>query len=238
MRKNMKFLVPALSLALAIFSAFFLFHPGIGRLAVENPGKTAFMKYREAEWNRDGRDLRIRQKWVPLGRISRYAVQAVVISEDGKFWRHNGFDFDAMQKALEKNLQAGRWKFGGSTISQQLVKNLYLSPSKNPIRKIREAILTWRIERNLSKRRILELYLNVAEWGDGIFGIEAASRRYYGKQSSELTPMEAATLVAVLPNPTRYKADRPSRYIRKKAQFIHNVMVRRGVVASETASAP
>lgn len=238
MQKNMKFLVPAISLALAFFSAFFLFHPGIGRLARENPGKTAFMKYREAEWNRDGRDLRIRQKWVPLGRISRYAVQAVVISEDGKFWRHNGFDFDAMQKAFEKNIQAGRWKFGGSTISQQLVKNLFLSPSKNPVRKIREAILTWRIERNLSKRRILELYLNVVEWGDGIFGIEAASRRYYGKPSSELTPMEAATLVAVLPNPTRYRADRPSRYIQKKAQFIYNVMVRRGVVVSETASVP
>lgn len=236
MRKNMKFLVPALSLALAVFSALFLFEPGIGRLAGENPGKTAFMKYREAEWNRDGKDLRIRQKWVPIGQISHYAVQAVVISEDGKFWRHSGFDFDAMQKALEKNLQAGKLKYGGSTISQQLVKNLFLSPSKNPIRKIREAVLTWRIERVLSKRRILELYLNVVEWGEGIFGIEAASRRYYGKSASELTPMEASTLVAVLPNPTRYRADRPSRYIQKKAKVIYNMMVRRGIVTPETAS--
>jgi monofunctional biosynthetic peptidoglycan transglycosylase len=238
MLKKIQFVVPALSLALAVFSAFFLFHPGIDRLARENPGKTAFMKYREAEWNRNGRDVHIQQKWVPLRRISPYIVQAVIISEDGKFWHHSGFDFDAMQKAFEKNIRAGRWKYGGSTISQQLVKNLYLSPSKNPVRKIREAILTWRIERNLSKRRILELYLNIVEWGDGIFGIEAASRRYFGKPSSELTPMEAATLVAVLPNPTRYRADRPSRYIQKKANFIYRVMVRKGVVIAETASTP
>jgi monofunctional biosynthetic peptidoglycan transglycosylase len=160
-------------------------------------------------------------------------VKAVLIAEDDKFYSHEGFDFEAMQKALEKDIKAGKLKYGGSTISQQLAKNLFLSPSKNPLRKAKEVILTWRIENNLSKRRILELYLNVAEWGDGIFGVEAASRHYYGKSAADLTPMEAARLAVVLPNPLKLNPTGTSKYVEKRAEIVYGIMVRRGIVIEE-----
>jgi monofunctional biosynthetic peptidoglycan transglycosylase len=111
----------------------------------------------------------------------------VLIAEDDKFWTHEGFDYEAIQKAIEKDIKKRKFVLGGSTISQQLAKNLYLTPSKNPVRKIKEAILTWRLEKNLSKKRIIELYLNVVEWGDGLFGIEVAARHHFGKSVSDLT---------------------------------------------------
>jgi len=192
------------------------------------------MKYREREWSRQGKKYSILQKWVPLSRISPYLIKAVLIAEDDKFWRHEGFDYEAIQTALEKNIKAKKFKLGGSTISQQLSKNLYLTPSKNPIRKIREAIITWKLERELSKRRILELYLNVAEWGDrGIFGIEMAARHYYGKSAAELEPEEAARLAAVLPNPRKYNPVGGSRYVRYRSDLIYRIMVKRGIVIPE-----
>lgn len=192
------------------------------------------MKYREREWSRQGKKYSILQKWVPLSRISPYLIKAVLIAEDDKFWRHEGFDYEAIQTALEKNIKAKKFKLGGSTISQQLSKNLYLTPSKNPIRKIREAIITWKLERELSKRRILELYLNVAEWGDrGIFGIEMAARHYYGKSAAELGPEEAARLAAVLPNPRKYNPVGGSRYVRYRSDLIYRIMVKRGIVIPE-----
>jgi len=157
----------------------------------------------------------------------------VIISEDDKFWSHHGFDLDAIQKALEKNVEKGKFKFGGSTISQQLTKNLYLTPDKNPIRKFKEAVITWRIERTLSKRRILELYLNVVEWGEGIFGAETASLHYFGKPAALLTAQEAAKLVVILPNPRKYRLDGSSQYVEKRAQIIYNIMVRRGIAVPE-----
>ena len=138
-----------------------------------------------------------------------------------------------MQKALEKDIKKKKFKAGGSTISQQLTKNLYLSPSKNPIRKLKEAILTWRIERQLSKRRIMELYLNVVEWGDGIYGIEAAAWKHFGKSAAGLTALEAATLAAVIPNPRRYRTDGTSRYVGNQSERIYQIMVRRGIVIPE-----
>jgi len=192
------------------------------------------MKYREREWRKKGEPYRIHQEWVSLSRISPYLIKAVLIAEDDKFWRHQGFDYDAIRKALEKDIKQKKFKLGGSTITQQLTKNLYLSPVKNPIRKLREAIITWRIERALPKKRILELYLNVAEWGDyGIFGIEAASRRYYGKPASLLDAREASRLAAVLPNPRRYSPIGDSRYVLKRSDIIYSVMVRRGIVVPE-----
>ena len=165
---------------------------------------------------------------MPLSKISPYAAKAVLIAEDDKFYAHEGFDFEAMQKAVEKDIKLGKLKYGGSTISQQLAKNLYLSPSKNPMRKAKEVILTWRIENNLSKRRILEIYLNVAEWGDGIFGIEAASRHYFGKSAAELTPMEAARLAVVLPNPLKLNPTGTSKYVEKRAEIVYGIMVKAG----------
>lgn len=218
---------------LLLIVASCLVYPDVSALEKKRPAKSAFMEYRERQWQKAGLKKRIRQEWVPLSRISPYAVKAVIISEDDKFWSHEGFDFEAIQKALEKDIRKGRFKSGGSTISQQLVKNLYLSPSKNPVRKLREAILTWRLERNLSKRRIVELYLNVAEWGDGIFGIEAASRHYFAKAAADLTAREAARLAVVLPNPLRYHPTAGGPYVERRAEAIHRIMVRRGIVVPD-----
>lgn len=212
---------------------YYFFYPDVSTLKKVNPKKTSFMEYRERQWKQEGRKGKVQQRWVPLGRISPYAVKAVIIAEDDKFWRHEGFDFEAIQKALEKDLQKRSFKVGGSTISQQLAKNLYLTPSKNPIRKIKEAIITWRLERNLSKRRIIELYLNFAEWGDGIFGIELAAQRYFGKAAEDLTAAESARLAAVLPNPLKYNPVGDSAYVKKRAERIYGIMVRRGIVIPE-----
>ena len=213
--------------------AWFFFMPDIQKLKKENPGKTSFMEYREKEWEKKGRKYTIHQEWVPISTISPYLMKAVLIAEDDKFWKHEGFDYEAIQKALEKDIKAKRFKLGGSTISQQLAKNLYLSPARNPIRKIAEAAITWKMERVLSKRRILELYLNVVEWGEGIFGAEAASRHYFGKSSSALTPEEAARLAAVLPNPRKYNPTGDQRYVANRSGLIYSIMVKRGIVIPE-----
>lgn len=210
--------------------AYYFIFPDISFLKKSNPKKTSFMEYREREWKEKGKKIKIRQVWVPISQISPYLVKAVLIAEDDKFWHHEGFDFEAIEKAVEKNIRAGKFKAGGSTISQQLAKNLYLTPSKNPIRKIKEAILTWRIERSLSKKRILELYLNAAEWGEGIFGIEAAAQHYYGKPASSISPEEAARLASVLPNPRKYNPLGTSRYVENRSKIIYNIMVKRGIV--------
>jgi monofunctional biosynthetic peptidoglycan transglycosylase len=207
--------------------------PGVSKYQKVNPVKTSFMEYREDEWRSQGKGIRIQQRWVPLGRISPYMIKAVIIAEDDKFWRHEGFDYDAIQKAIEKDLKQRKLKAGGSTISQQLAKNMFLTPSRNPVRKIREAIYTWRMEENLSKKRILELYLNVAEWGEGIFGIEMASRHHFGKSAAALSAMEAARLAAVLPNPRLYSPTGNSRYVNYRSQKIYGIMVRRGIVIED-----
>lgn len=208
---------------------FYFVYPDIGKLAKVNPKKSAFMEYREAEWAEQGKKIKITQYWVPLGAISPTLVKAVLIGEDDKFYHHEGFDFDAIQKAIERDIKEKKFKFGGSTISQQLAKNLFLSPSKNPVRKVKEAILAWRLENTLSKKRILELYLNVAEWGEGIFGIEAAARHYYGKSAASLSPYEAARLASVLPNPRRYNPLGQSSYVENRSHIIYNIMQRRGI---------
>jgi monofunctional biosynthetic peptidoglycan transglycosylase len=213
--------------------AYYFISPDVSKLKKENPRKTSFMEYREREWKEKGKKIKIRQIWVSISHISPYLVKAVLIAEDDKFWHHEGFDLEAIEKAVEKNIKAGKFKVGGSTISQQLAKNLYLTPSKNPIRKIKEAVLTWRIEKKLSKKRILELYLNVAEWGEGIFGIEAAARHYYGKSASALSPEEAARLASVLPNPRKYNPLGTSRYVENRSKIIYNIMVKRGIVIPE-----
>jgi monofunctional biosynthetic peptidoglycan transglycosylase len=231
--KFIKILVFLVLFALVAGIGFYMVYPDVARLKKENPKKTSFMEYREEEWRKKGKKVRIQKKWVSLGQISPYIMKAVIIAEDDKFWSHKGFDLDAIQKAIEKDIEKGKFKFGGSTISQQLVKNLYLTPSKNPLRKVKEAIITWRLERALNKRRILELYLNVVEWGEGIFGIEAAAQHHYGKPAIALSPQEAARLAAVLPNPRRYRPTGSSQYVEKRATIIYNIMVKRGIVVPE-----
>lgn len=214
------------------FVALYMVYPNVGKLRDRDPEKTSFMRFREREWKRGEKNGEIVKTWVPLSRISSHAVLAVTISEDDKFWTHEGFDIEGIRAAAEKNLKQKKLKYGGSTISQQLAKNLYLSPDKNILRKVKETILTWRIEHTLSKKRIIELYLNVAEWGDGIFGIEAASRAYFHRSTASLTAEQAARLAAVLPNPRRYRADASTGYIVRRANGILSIMARRGVAAS------
>ena len=232
-RKSYKLLIFPVLLSAILGIAYLAFMPDISRLKKENPAKTAFMEYREKEWKEKGRKVQIRQAWVPLPRISPFLVKAVLIAEDDKFWSHEGFDYESIKEAVEKDLQAGKLKFGGSTISQQLAKNLYLSSAKSFWRKILEAFLTWRMERVLSKKRILELYLNVVEWGDGIFGAEAASRHYFEKPASMLSPREAARLAVVLPSPRKLNPTGTQRYVDIRAEVIYRIMQKWGIVPPE-----
>ena len=213
--------------------AYLLMMPDLSKLKKENPKKTALMEYRARTSKAKKKVYRIDQRWARYSKLSPYLIKAVLIAEDDKFWEHEGFDYEAIQKAIEKDLKAKKFKSGGSTITQQLARNLFLSPEKSLIRKISEAVITWRMEKVLSKKRILELYLNVAEWGEGIFGAEAASRHYFGTSSSELTPQEAARLAAILPNPRRYSPVGDQRYVINRSNLIYSVMVRRGIVIPE-----
>jgi monofunctional biosynthetic peptidoglycan transglycosylase len=231
--KNAKFALGFVVIAGLLSLLYLLAVPNVTKLKKENPKKTALMEYREMAPKEKRKTYRIYQSWVPFSKMSPYLIKAVLISEDDKFWKHEGFDYEAIQKAIEKDLKAKKFKFGGSTITQQLARNLYLSPEKSLIRKIYEAIITWRMEKVLSKKRILELYLNVAEWGEGIFGVEAASRHYFGKPSSELTPEEAARLASVLPNPRKYNPVGDQRYVINRSNLIYSIMIQRGMVIPE-----
>ncbi len=185
-----------------------------------NPGSTAFMEEQLDRLQDKKPDARLKHQWVPYEKISNNLKRALVAAEDGKFLDHDGFDWEAIQEAYEKNLKKGRIVAGGSTISQQLAKNLFLSASKNPLRKGEEAIITVMIERFMSKRRILEIYMNVIEWGDGVFGAEAAARHYYGTSAASLSPEQAARLAAMVPNPRWYDAHRGSRGLGRRAGII------------------
>ncbi|HVO68248.1 MAG TPA: monofunctional biosynthetic peptidoglycan transglycosylase [Syntrophales bacterium] len=233
MKKLIKILLVILSAALFLSIGVYFVYPDVSKLRKMHLKKTAFMEYREQEWQSQNKKKKISCQWIPLAQVSPYVIKAVIIAEDDKFWTHEGFDYDAIQKAIEKDIKKKKFAIGGSTISQQLAKNLYLTPSKNPVRKIKEAILTWRIERNLSKKRIIELYLNVAEWGDGLFGIGVAAHSYFGKSASELTAKEAARLASVLPNPRRFNPAGDSRYVENRSDKIYEIMVRRGIVIPE-----
>jgi monofunctional biosynthetic peptidoglycan transglycosylase len=233
MKRLISIIVVTLISALFLSIGLYFVYPDVSKLKRVYPKKTAFMEYREKEWQSHGKKKNIVQQWVSLSQIPPYVIKAVIIAEDDKFWTHEGFDYEAMQKAIEKDIKKRKFVLGGSTISQQLAKNLYLTPSKNPVRKIKEAILTWRLERNLSKKRIIELYLNVVEWGDGLFGIEAAARHHFGKTVSELTAQEAARLAAALPNPVRYNPAGTSKFVESRSDRIYEIMVRRGIAIAE-----
>ncbi|MEO6564210.1 MAG: monofunctional biosynthetic peptidoglycan transglycosylase [Nitrosospira sp.] len=189
-----------------------------------DPTTSAFMQARLDVLRQKNPAAVLRTKWVPYERISHNLKRAIIAAEDGKFLEHEGFDFDAIQKAYEKNLKKGRLVAGGSTISQQLAKNLFLSDKKTPWRKIEEAIITLMLENVMSKRRILEIYLNVIEWGNGIFGAEAAMRYYYGVSTSSVTAEQAAQLAAMVPNPRFYDRNRNTPWLLRKTDIILNRM--------------
>jgi monofunctional biosynthetic peptidoglycan transglycosylase len=232
LRKYIKYAALGLVLFFTVDIGRYFVYPNVSDLATQKPIPTAFMEYRKAQWADEGKQKSIDQIWVDFRSISPYLVKAVLISEDDGFWKNDGFEKEEMMQAFEKNLKAGKFVAGGSTLTQQLAKNIYLSPSKNPVRKLKEAILTYRMNKALSKRRIIELYLNCAEWGDGIFGIEAAARHYYGKSARNLSAMEAAKLAAILPNPIIYQPEQKGR-IAKKSAYLYKIMTQRGIIVKE-----
>lgn len=185
-----------------------------------NPASTAFMERRLESLRAQHPRAVLRQRWVAYGKISANLKRAVVAAEDARFLDHDGFDWEAIEKAMAKNERRGRIVAGASTISQQLAKNLFLSGERSWLRKGEEALITWMMERTLSKRRILELYLNVAEWGDGVFGAEAAARYHFGIPAAVLSAEQAAWLAAILPSPTRYARGQMTPYLSRRVATI------------------
>lgn len=185
-----------------------------------NPSRSAFMSSRLADMREDDPEAELHYRWVPYQRISPNLKRAVMGAEDAKFLDHDGFDWEGMQAAWEKNLKKGHVVAGGSTISQQLAKNLFLSGKRTPWRKLEEAAITLMLEQMMSKQRIYEIYLNVIEWGDGVFGAEAAARHYFRKPASALSTDEAARLAAMVPNPRFYDAHRSTRYLERRTRII------------------
>ncbi|MEK7338008.1 MAG: monofunctional biosynthetic peptidoglycan transglycosylase [candidate division NC10 bacterium] len=180
--------------------------PDVRGLATAPPARTALVRLRAAEAAARGRTPLRQQVWVHLAAISPHLKHAVVVAEDAGFYGHGGVDFPELREAILRDLKAGRLLRGGSTLTMQLARTLYLSPRKTPLRKLREILIAWRLEAALSKDRILELYLNLVEWGDGIYGAEATARHYFGKGATDLTPEEAAALAARLPSPRRMRS--------------------------------
>lgn len=185
-----------------------------------NPGMTSFMEVRLEQLREKNSKYELKHQWQPYERISVHLKRAVVAAEDDKFIDHEGFDWVGIQKAMEKNERKGRIVAGGSTISQQLAKNLFLSASKTPWRKAQEAVITLMLEILWDKRRILEVYLNVVEWGDGVFGAEAAARRYFGTSAARLGAEQAARLAVMLPAPRRFERNPYSGYLNGRTQLI------------------
>lgn len=185
-----------------------------------NPGETAFMQRELARLRQTRPQATLRHQWVAYDRISNHLKRAVITSEDARFIEHEGVDWEAIEKAYESNLRRGRIARGGSTITQQLAKNLFLSPERSYLRKGQELILTYMIELVWDKRRILEVYLNVAEWGEGVFGAEAAARHYYGVPAAQLGAEQSARLAAMLPRPRFYDRHRGSAYLARRTEAI------------------
>jgi monofunctional biosynthetic peptidoglycan transglycosylase len=185
-----------------------------------NPSSSAFMEDRLEILQDKSPEAKLRHRWAPYKKISSNLKRAVVAAEDAKFTDHEGFDWEGIQKAYEKNLKKGRIVAGGSTISQQLAKNLFLSTKRTPWRKLEEAIITLMLEKMMSKRRILEIYLNVIEWGNGVFGAEAAARHYFKTSAATLSAGQAARLAAMIPNPRYYDTHRNTRGLAKRTGII------------------
>ena len=195
--------------------------PDVRPLAKENPTTTAFIELRKDEARSAGRaKFTIRQQWVPYRQISPLLKRAVIVTEDAAFFDHDGVDLNEIRASLERNWEEGQFLRGGSTITQQLAKNLYLSPSRNPVRKLTELLIARRLEAALSKQRILEIYLNMIEWGDGIFGCEAASRAYFGKSCASLDYQEAALMAGAIINPREHSPAHPTKRLLRRQEII------------------
>ena len=224
----------ALTLSSAVYLTYLTVSlPSVEPLRSENPETTSLMRMRADEARAQGKEPQRTQYWVPLSAISERVVQAVRMGEDAAFFGHSGFDFHEIRQSVRRNLERGEYARGASTITQQLAKNVFLSTEKSLHRKLKEAILTYRLERALAKNRILEIYLNVIEWGDGIYGIEAASRTYFGKPAASLDAAEAAFLAAMIPNPRRLNPATRFQSLKAGQQRILGWMFRAGFLSEE-----
>ena len=219
-RPLLKLLLAAVLLTGACAALWVVWLPDVKPLKKRPPATTAYIELRKKQALAKGRKLDLRWTWVASDAISENLKRAVVTAEDDEFWRHDGVDWAAIRAAYERNRKAGRFAAGGSTITMQLARNLFLSPSKNPLRKAKEILIARRLERELGKRRILELYLNVAEWGKGVFGCEAAARAYFEKSCADLSEEEAVAMAVVLPNPRRWNPATRGVYVERNSKRI------------------
>ena len=233
MRTIGRWLLGAVAIGVAYLVYSYLTLPDVRPLRTSNPPTTAFIELRAGEARDRGRPTRRVQYWVSYGRLSQDLKRAVLVAEDDAFWQHEGVDFGQLQESIELDWARGRFLRGGSTITQQLAKNLYLSPSKNPMRKLRELVIARRLEAELKKSRILELYLNVIEWGDGIYGAEAAARSYFQTSAASLGPAESALLAAAIVNPRTLNPAHPTARLLRRQQ---SILRRMGAVLPPTES--
>lgn len=220
-------------LALLCAAAWTLWLPDVRPLKKAPPKTTAYMELRKRQAKAAGKPFALRWRYVPLSAVSEHLKSAVITAEDDGFWRHHGIDWEAQKVAWQRNIDERRVAHGGSTITQQLARNLYLSPSRNPLRKVKEGLIALRLEKTLGKRRILELYLNSIEWGHGVFGAEAAAQAYFGKSAAELTPEEAVAMAVVLPNPRRWSPDKRGKYVERNSRRIIGRMQKSGLWPEE-----
>ncbi len=233
-----RLLLATFAAALLAVALLFATLPDVEMLRSEFPSTTAFMERRKRELARTGKESRLEWTPVPLFRISPALQRAVIVAEDARFWKHEGVDWEAVAETLERDLERGDFRRGASTITQQLAKNLYLSPARTPWRKLREWAIARRLEKTLSKKRILELYLNVAEFGTRTYGAEAAARRYFGKPASQLSVTEAAMLAAIIPSPRLYDPVRHPQRVARRARRILRWMGRPVRVSPRPAPTP
>lgn len=235
-RRAFRIAVALAAIGFAIVCHTWMTLPDVRPLARTPPESTAFMRLREAQAAAEGNTARRRHRWVSYDQISPNLKRAVIVAEDAAFWSHDGLDYDEIRAAMEKNWEEGEFTRGASTITQQLAKNLYLSPSKNPYRKVRELFIARRLEAVLPKRRIFELYLNLIEWGDGIWGVEAAARAYFGVSAAHLDPSQSALLAGAIINPRVYSPARPNARLLRRQAIILRLMG--SPVADERTAAP
>lgn len=234
MRRAGRAVLALLAIGFGCAAFIYLSLPDVRRLRTSNPESTAFIELRAREARAKGAQPKRIQRWVPYARISSNLTRAVLVTEDSRFWTHEGIDLEELKESIETNIERMEFSRGGSTITQQLAKNLYLSPSKNPVRKLRELLIARHLEAELSKRRILELYLNVVEWGDGIYGAEAAARSYFRKSAADLSQSESALLAAALSNARLLNPAHPTPRLRRRQAM---VMRRMGAVTPPPAVA-
>ena len=233
-RRNILFLLSTPVLIFFIYLTYLTVSlPSVNYLHDQNPDATSLMQQRWAEARAEGEEPTRIQEWVPFDDVSERILQAVIMGEDASFYMHNGFDLYEIKESIKKNFERGRYARGASTITQQLAKNLFLSTDKSLHRKLKEALLTFRLERALSKRRILEIYLNVIEWGEDIYGVEAAARVYFGKRARDLDAAESALLVAMIPNPRRLQPDKNMKSLKVRQERVLGWMKMAGHLTEE-----